>query len=100
RGIDLVVGAKGSPLQLVLCSVFHIDFPTGNIKQRDAEKLSKNRMVKKAIPMALGDSYQNFRIVGTDTSYTALFGARIKEGKWWAEDLEVVAGSSAAEALK
>jgi putative ABC transport system permease protein len=100
RGIDLVVGAKGSPLQLVLCSVFHIDFPTGNIKLRDAEMLSKNRMVKKAIPMALGDSYREFRIVGTDTSYTGLFRARIKEGKWWSEDLEVVAGSSAAEALK
>ncbi|HMJ68835.1 MAG TPA: FtsX-like permease family protein [Cyclobacteriaceae bacterium] len=100
RGIDLVVGAKGSPLQLVLCSVFHIDFPTGNIKLRDAEMLSKNRMVKRAIPMALGDSYRGFRIVGTDTSYTGLFGAKIKEGQWWSEDLEVVAGSSAAEVLK
>lgn len=100
RGIDLVVGAKGSPLQLVLCSVFHIDFPTGNIKLTEAERLSKNRLVKKAIPMALGDSYQNFRIVGTDTAYTSLFGATLKDGKWWMEDLEVVAGSSAAEALK
>src|SRR6201990_675313 len=52
QGIDLVVGAKGSPLQLVLCSVFHIDFPTGNIKLSEAQKLSKNRLVKKAIPMA------------------------------------------------
>lgn len=100
RGIDLVVGAKGSPLQLVLCSVFHIDFPTGNIKLTEAEKLSKNRLVKKAIPMALGDSYQNFRIVGTDTAYTNLFDAELKEGKWWNEDLEVVAGSVAAETLR
>jgi len=100
RGIDLVVGAKGSPLQLVLCSVFHIDFPTGNIKLREAEMLSKNRMVKKAIPMALGDSYRNFRIVGTDTSYAGLFHAQLKEGNWWKEDLEVVAGSATAEALK
>lgn len=100
RGIDLVVGAKGSPLQLVLCSVFHIDFPTGNIRLNEAQMLSKNRMVKKVIPMALGDSYQNFRIVGTDTSYTGLFRAQLKEGQWWSEDLEVVAGSAAAEALK
>src|SRR5687768_1769060 len=55
KGIDLVVGAKGSPLQLVLCNVFHIDFPTGNIKLAEAEKLSKNRLIKKAIPLALGD---------------------------------------------
>jgi putative ABC transport system permease protein len=100
KGVDLVVGAKGSPLQLVLCSVFHIDFPTGNIKLTDAQKLSKNRMVKRAIPMALGDSYQSIRIVGTDTSYTGLFKAKIKEGTWWSEDLEVVAGSAAAEVLK
>jgi putative ABC transport system permease protein len=100
RGIDLVVGAKGSPLQLVLCSVFHIDFPTGNIRLTEAEKLAKNRMVKKAIPMALGDSYQNFRIVGTDTSYVNLFHAQLKDGKWWNEDLEVVAGSGAVETLK
>ncbi|MEI9920599.1 MAG: FtsX-like permease family protein [Bacteroidota bacterium] len=100
RGIDLVVGAKGSPLQLVLCSVFHIDFPTGNIKLSDAQKLSKNRMVKRSIPMALGDSYQNFRIVGTDTAYTNLFGAQLKEGNWWSKDLEVVAGSVVAQALQ
>lgn len=99
RGVDLVVGAKGSPLQLVLCSVFHIDFPTGNIRLNEAKKLSKNRLVKKAIPLALGDSYQNFRIVGTDTSYTHLFDATLKDGKWWSEDLEVVAGSATAEAL-
>jgi putative ABC transport system permease protein len=100
RGIDLVVGAKGSPLQLVLCSVFHIDFPTGNIKLTEAEKLSKNRLVRKSIPMALGDSYRNFRIVGTDTAYTNLFRARLKEGKWWRKDLEVVAGSGVAETLR
>jgi putative ABC transport system permease protein len=100
RGVDLVVGAKGSPLQLVLCSVFHIDFPTGNIKLIDAERISKNRMVKKSIPLALGDSYQNYRIVGTDTSYTGLFDAELANGKWWEEDLEVVVGSAAAEALR
>ncbi len=68
KGIDLVVGAKGSPLQLILCNIFHIDFPTGNIKLKEAERLSKHRLVKSAIPLALGDSYQNFRIVGTNLS--------------------------------
>lgn len=100
RGIDLVVGAKGSPLQLVLCSVFHIDFPTGNIKLTEAQKLSKNRLVKRSIPMALGDSYRNFRIVGTDTAYTNLFDAKLKEGDWWSKDLEIVAGSAAAKDLQ
>lgn len=100
KGIDLVVGAKGSPLQLILCSVFHIDFPTGNINLAEAQKLAKNRLVKKAIPLALGDSYQGFRIVGTDTSYTNLFKAKLADGSWWSKDLEVVAGSSVANQLE
>ncbi|MFM8912637.1 MAG: ABC transporter permease, partial [Flammeovirgaceae bacterium] len=45
KGVDLVVGAKGSPLQLILCNLFHIDFPTGNIKLAEAEKLSRHRLV-------------------------------------------------------
>src|SRR5205085_1083153 len=77
RGIDLVVGAKGSPLQIILCAVYHVDFPTGNIRLADAERLSRNRLVKKAIPLALGDSYKNFRIVGTDTSFTSLYYATL-----------------------
>src|SRR6187401_3160907 len=55
KGIDLVVGAKGSPLQLILCNIFHIDFPTGNIKLQEADRLAKHRLVKSAIPLALGD---------------------------------------------
>lgn len=100
KGIDLVVGAKGSPLQIILCNVFHIDFPTGNIKLLEAERLSKHRLVKSAIPMALGDSYQNFRIVGTNRAYAELYKAELTLGEWWANDLEVVVGSTVAELLK
>ncbi len=100
KGIDLVVGAKGSPLQLILCNIFHIDFPTGNIKLPEAERLSKHRLVKSAIPLALGDSYQNFRIVGTNRAYAELYKAELAMGEWWANDLEVVVGSTVAELLK
>lgn len=100
KGIDLVVGAKGSPLQLILCNVFHIDFPTGNIKLMEAERLSKHRLVKSAIPLALGDSYQNFRIVGTNRAYAELYQAELAAGEWWTNDLEVVVGSTVAEMLK
>jgi putative ABC transport system permease protein len=96
RGIDLVVGAKGSPLQLILCSVFHIDFPTGNINLAEAEKLSKNRLIKNAIPLALGDSYQSYRIVGTNRAYADLYKGEISEGDWWKEDLDVTIGASVA----
>ena len=96
KGIDLVVGAKGSPLQIILCSVFHIDFPTGNIQLPEAERLARHRLVKKAIPLALGDSYRNFRIVGATPDYPALYHVQLKEGKWFGADLEVVAGSQVA----
>ena len=100
RGIDLVVGAKGSPLQLILCNIFHIDFPTGNIKLSEADRLAKHRLVKSAIPIALGDSYQNFRIIGTNRQYTDLYKAELATGDWWHADMEVVVGATAAALLK
>ncbi len=100
KGIDLVVGAKGSPLQLILCNIFHVDFPTGNIKLSEADRLAKHRLVKSAIPLALGDSYQSFRIIGTNRQYTELYGAELGEGDWWKIDMEVVVGATVAELLK
>lgn len=100
RGIDLVVGAKGSPMQLILCNIFHIDFPTGNISLRDAERIAKNRLVKKAIPMALGDSYGGYRIVGTTPAYGALYNASIAEGSDSSEPMAVTLGYAAARGLE
>ncbi|RZL17541.1 MAG: ABC transporter permease, partial [Pedobacter sp.] len=57
KDIDLVVGAKGSPLQLILSSIYYIDFPTGNIPMIEAKKLMKSPFVKRAVPLALGDNY-------------------------------------------
>jgi putative ABC transport system permease protein len=96
RGIDLVIGAKGSPLQLILCNIFHIDFPTGNINLAEAEKIARHRLVKKAIPMALGDSYQAYRIIGTNRDYPALYNAELQDGKWFEKELEVTLGANVA----
>ncbi|SHG69308.1 putative ABC transport system permease protein [Chryseolinea serpens] len=94
RGIDLVVGAKGSPLQLILCNIFHVDFPTGNIKLKEAEKIARNRLVKRAIPMALGDSYQTYRIVGTSRDYADLYKGELAQGDWWEHPLDVTLGAN------
>lgn len=96
RGIDLVVGAKGSPLQLILCNIFHIDFPTGNIKLNEAEHIAKNRLIKQAIPLALGDSYNGFRIIGTNQHYADLYEMQLQSGVWWKKNLEVTIGSNVA----
>ena len=99
EGIDLVVGAKGSPLQIILCNIFHVDFPTGNISLEEAEKLVRNPQIKKAIPLALGDSYRGYRIVGSTLDYPALYSAELEMGKLWQRSMEVVAGANAARVL-
>ncbi len=99
RGIDLVVGAKGSPMQLILCNIFHVDFPTGNINLKEAEQVARLRFVKSAIPLALGDSYRGYRIVGTSGRYAALYDARLASGSLWSESMEVTVGSNVAAEL-
>lgn len=96
RGVDMVVGAKGSPLQLVLSSVFHVDVPTGNIRLEDARALARNPMIGAALPLALGDSYRGWRIVGTEHAYPALFGAEVAHGGLWRAPLEATVGARAA----
>jgi len=93
QGIDLVVGAKGSPLQLVLSSVYHMDIPTGNIARKDADTIIKNPQVKQAIPLALGDSYHGFRIVGTDANYAQHYNAQLADGMFFSAPMEAVAGA-------
>lgn len=99
RGIDMVLGAKGSPLQLILASVYHIDNPTGNIPLKEVETVLKNPLVESWIPMAYGDNYKGYRILGTDHSYVTHYGGAIGDGKLWQEDFEVTLGVNAAERL-
>ncbi len=94
RDIDIVVGAKGSPLQLILSSVYHIDLPTGNIPFDSVKELIKNPKIKTSIPLALGDNWKGYRIVGTTTEYMNHYNAKISEGRVWDKEFEIVAGSS------
>lgn len=99
EGIDLVVGAKGSPLQIILSSVYHIDFPTGNIPMKEAMRLSQSRLVKNVIPLALGDNYQGYRVVGTNHDYLGLQQVTFKEGKAWERPFEMVLGAVVAHQI-
>ncbi len=100
RGIDLVAGAKGSPLQVILSAIYHLDIPTGNITLAQAKEIAKHRMVKKTIPLALGDSYQSFRIVGTNHDYVAHYGGKPAAGRLWEKPMETVIGADVAQRLK
>ena len=93
RGIDMVIGAKGSPLQLILSSVYHVDSPTGNISYKEADKISKNRMVGSSIKLLYGDNHKGYRIVGTEKKFIDLYKGVFKEGKEWEKPFEVIVGS-------
>lgn len=97
KDIDLVVGAKGSPLQLILSSIYYIDFPTGNIPLKDAQALMHNPWVKRAVPLALGDNYNGSRIVGTDTNFVNLYQLELEQGHIWEKDFETTIGSAVAK---
>lgn len=96
KGIDMVVGAKGSPLQLILSSIYQIDSPTGNVSLEEAQRIIRNPLVKTAIPLAMGDNYMSYRIVGTNAKYPAHFEAQIKEGKLFSTTLEATLGAKVA----
>ena len=99
--IDLVIGAKGSPLQLILCNMYHIDAPTGNISIDEAKAfLNPNHpLIGKAYPLSLGDSYQGYRIVGTSRNFIELYGGEVVEGKIWGHHAEATIGSLVAERM-
>ena len=96
RGVDLVVGAKGSPLQLILYAVYHVDAPTGNVPVRELLPVVTSPMVREAIPLAMGDSYDGFPVVGTTGAYVTLYGGRLAGGSAWRAPFEVVLGSDVA----
>jgi putative ABC transport system permease protein len=97
RGIDLVVGAKGSPMQLMLAGIYHLDAPTGNIPLSAVALLSKNRMVKRAMPLALGDSWKGQRIVGAGKEYADHYGAELRDGRFYQKPMEAVLGYEVAQ---
>lgn len=96
KGIDMVVGAKGSPLQLILSSIYHIDSPTGNISLNEAQKIMRNPLVKTAIPLSMGDNYLSFRIVGTSPKYPKHFEATVSEGRLFEKAMEATIGAKVA----
>jgi putative ABC transport system permease protein len=95
-GIDMVVGAKGSPLQLVLSAVMQVDVPTGNVPLAAVEELRRNKMVRQAVPVAMGDSFGTYRILGTEPAYIAHYGGQVVTGRMFEAPMEAVLGAEVA----
>jgi putative ABC transport system permease protein len=64
-GFDAVLGARGSKLQLVLNAIFHLEASPGNLSAQEVAAVSRHPAIKAAIPLAVGDNYYGWRIVGT-----------------------------------
>ena len=95
-GIDLVVGAKGSPIQLILAGVFHIDVPSGNIPLAEVQKLQSHPQIAKLMPLSLGDTFKGFRLVGTTPAYAQHYGAALEQGAMWTQPMQAVVGHEVA----
>ena len=97
KPFDLVIGVIGSALQLILSSVLHIDNPTGNISFDEALKITKNPMVREAIPISYGDNYKGYRILGTSEGYLNRYKASLSKGKLYNKPFEAVVGYQVAQ---
>lgn len=107
-GVDAVLGARGSQLQLVLNSVFHLDESTGNIERADFDDLRRHPGIDAAVPIAVGDNYRGYRVVGTHPDFFTRLNPgpgqshRVRPpGRVFDPDLrEAVVGSFAARQLR
>jgi len=104
-GFDAVLGARGSKLQLVLNAIFHLEASPGNLAWADYEQIAKHPAVKAAVPIAVGDNFEGWRMVGTvpELFTTVEFDAgrryAFASGGLFGDGREAVVGSFAAQKL-
>jgi len=96
RNIDMVLGAKGSALQIILSTIYHLDIPTGNISWAEAQRIMKSPRIKTATPISLGDSFKGYRIIGTRNSFLDIYGAKLSSGALPSHMFDAVIGKSVA----
>jgi len=103
---DLIIGAKGGPLQLLLYTVFHLGNAVNNIRWSTYEDIKNNRLVEWSIPISLGDSYKGFRVVATDENFFQHYQFRgdkkveFESGVIPTDTFDVVLGSEVAKKFK
>ena len=101
-GTDIIVGARGGSLQLLLYSIFRIGNSPNNISWESYNELRNNKRVKWTIPISLGDSHRGFRVVGTNLDYFKYFryGSKKKlefiKGEPFSKVFDTVIGSEVA----
>jgi len=107
-GFDAVLGARGSKLQLVLNAIFHLEASPGNLAWSDFLDIQKNPNVDLAVPLAVGDNYRGYRLVGTTldlfnkAQYTRGKKFELQPGGAWFDETrrEAVVGDFVAHKMK
>ena len=104
-GTDLIVGARTGQINLLLYSVFRLGNPTNNISWNSYQRISQHKGVAWTIPIALGDSHQGFRVLGTNQDYFRHYAygrnqpLQLAEGRPFNDTFEAVIGAEVAQNL-
>ena len=104
-GVDAIIGPRSSSLELVLYTVFHIGRPTNNITTKTIDDIRQRNDIDWIVPIALGDSHKDFRVVATESNYFEHIkyannkSLTLSKGKVFSELSEVVLGADVAEKL-
>ncbi len=102
---DLILGAKSGEIQLLLYSLFQIGSPTNNFSWKTYQTISREQDIEWIVPISLGDSHKQFRVMGTTTEYFKYFKYKknknltFEEGTVFSDRLEVVVGFEIAKQL-
>ncbi|MCH1449200.1 MAG: ABC transporter permease [Litoricolaceae bacterium] len=104
-GVDLVLGPRGSGIELMLYTVFHLGKPTNNITTETLKDIAQNPKIEWAVPIALGDSHRGYRVIATSSEYFERIkfsgdqSLHFTEGVAFQELKDVVIGSAVADTL-
>lgn len=104
-GTDLIVGARGGPVQLLLYAVFRIGDATNNISWQSVQDIAAHPRVAWTVPISLGDSHRGFRVLGTTRDYFAHYRhgrdrrLTIARGQPFADLYDAVLGAEVADEL-
>jgi putative ABC transport system permease protein len=72
-GVDLIIGSRTSSMNLLLYTIFRVGSPTNNISWASFERIKADGKTKWAIPLSLGDSHKDYRVIGTNNDYFKYF---------------------------
>ena len=97
---DVIVGYKGSPLQIVANTLYRMENPTGNLSKSSVDYWQKHPMVSRSCRVALGDNYGGYPIVGVDTSYYEWMEMDLLQGRWPISSEELVISEELSQLLK